>query len=85
MGIKFEFKCFLKTKIESLCLTCKGKLFQSLMVAGRKELKYMFVLACIVCMSSAFRRLYGLFSLVYGGTKFERISGVRRLTIFVEK
>ena len=81
MGFKFEFKCFLKTKTESLCLTCKSKLFQSLMVAGRKEVKHMFVLARTVCMSSAFHRLYGLFSLVYGGTKFERISGVRRLSI----
>ena len=30
---------------------------------------FMFVLACIVCMSSAFCRVYGLFSLVYGGTR----------------
>ena len=36
--------------MESLCLMFKGSEFQSLIVAGRKELKKRFVLACNVCI-----------------------------------
>ena len=62
-----EFRYFLKVDIESLCFMFKGSEFQSLIVAGRKELKKRFVLACNVCMSFALRRLLGLFSCTRAG------------------
>ena len=52
-----EFRYFLKVDMESLCLMFKGSEFQSLIVAGRKELKKRFFLACNVHMSFALRRL----------------------------
>ena len=48
----------LKEEMDEDCFGSSGKLFHALIVDGKKELmRYTFVRARRVCMSSAFRRL----------------------------
>ena len=66
------FKVCLKdaTAVEFLCSSLR--LFQSLIVEGRKELKYWFVRALIVELIFAFLRLYQDVSLTVGGIREDR-------------
>ena len=52
---------------EFLCSSLR--LFQSLIVEGRKELKYWFVRALVIDISFAFLRLYRDVSLTVGGIR----------------
>ena len=67
-----SFKVCLKdaTDVEFLCSSLR--LFQSLIVEGRKELKYWFVRALIVEILFAFLRLYRDVSLTVGGIREDR-------------
>ena len=66
------FKVCLKdaTDVEFLCSSLR--LFQSLIVGGRNELKYWFVRALIVEILFAFLRLYRDVSLTVGGIREDR-------------
>ena len=71
----------LKLIIESQFHTSRGKVFHSLMVEGRKELKYCVVRECIVPMLCALRRLYEDCVSTVVGIKEQRCKGDRLLNI----
>ena len=57
---------------ESAFLLPSGRLFQSVITGGKKELKYNVVLeAAMVCISFAFLKLYRENLLIKGGTRDE--------------
>ena len=58
------------TDVDFLCSSLR--LFQSLIVEGRKELKYWFLRALIVEILFAFLRLYRDVSLTVGGIREDR-------------
>ena len=76
-----EFNLRLKLIIESQFRTSRGKVFHSLMVEGRKELKYCVVRECIVRMLCALRRLYKDCVSTVGCIKEQRYKGDRLLNI----
>ena len=71
-GIFVWFKVCLKdaTDVEFLCSL--QRLFQSLIVEGRKELKYWFVGALFLAILFAFLRLYREVSLTVGGIREDK-------------
>ena len=73
----------LKLIIESHFRTSRGKVFHSLMVEGRKELKYRVVREYIVRMLCALRRLYEVWVSTVGGIKEQRYKGDRLLNILL--
>ena len=76
-----EFNLRLKLIFESQFRTSRGKVFHSLMVEGRKELKYCVVHECNVRMLCALRRLYEDWVSTVGGIKEQRYQGDRLLNI----